>query len=264
MEQPPIRFEDGSAYERVMGPWSQLAGDIFLDWLAPAAGQRWVDIGCGGGAFTEQLMQRCAPAEVQGFDPSESQIAFARTRPGAAGAVFEQGDAMGLNVEADRFDAAVMALVIFFVPDPAKAVAEMVRVVRPGGLVAAYAWDVLGGGTPIEPIWTELRAMGRTPALPPSAPVSRIDAMRDLWRDGGLESVETHTIKVRRGFPSFEEFWDINTRSGTLHRTLDELGPDGAEELKQRVRARLSPGNDGDFAFESFANAVKGSVPAMR
>src|SRR5689334_6293259 len=115
MEQPHIRFDDGSAYERVMGAWSQLAGDVFLDWLAPATGQRWVDVGCGSGAFTERLMQRCAPLEVQGVDPSESQIAFARTRPGALGARFQQGDAMALPFEADRFEAAVMALVIFFV-----------------------------------------------------------------------------------------------------------------------------------------------------
>jgi SAM-dependent methyltransferase len=264
MGQPQIRFDDGSAYERVMGAWSQLAGDVFLDWLAPASGQRWIDIGCGSGAFTEQLMQRCRPVEVQGVDPSEGQIAFARTRQGAAGAQFRQGDAMALPFEADRFEAAVMALVIFFVPDPARGVAEMVRVVRPGGLVAAYAWDALGGGAPIEPIWTEMRAMGMTPALPPSAPVSRIGAMRDLWQDAGLEGVETRTIPVRREFPSFEEFWEINTRSGTLHGALERLGTDGAEALKQRVRVRLSPEGDGPFGFASFANAVRGTVPAVR
>ena len=126
-----------------MGVWTKLAADTFLGWLAPATGQRWIDIGCGSGAFTERLMLCCAPAEVQGIDPSEGQLAFARTRPGAAGALFHQGDAMALRFEADRFDAAVMALVIFFVPEPSKEFAEMVRVVRPGGLVAAYAWDVL-------------------------------------------------------------------------------------------------------------------------
>jgi len=78
-------------------------------------------------------------------------------------ALFHQGDAMALPFETDRFDAAVMALVIFFVPDPPKGVAEKVRVVRPGGLIAAYAWDVLGGGAPSEPIWAEMRTMGLTP-----------------------------------------------------------------------------------------------------
>jgi ubiquinone/menaquinone biosynthesis C-methylase UbiE len=75
-----IRFDDGAAYERYMGKWSQLAGEIFLDWLAPKPGLRWLDVGCGNGAFTEMLVERCAPASVQGIDPSEGQLAFARTR----------------------------------------------------------------------------------------------------------------------------------------------------------------------------------------
>jgi ubiquinone/menaquinone biosynthesis C-methylase UbiE len=143
-----IRFYDGAAYERMMGVWSRLAGDIFLDWLAPPSGLRWVDIGCGNGAFTELIVERCAPAEIQGIDPSQAQLAFARTRPAACVADFEQGDAMALPFPEHRFDVAVMALVLFFVPDPAKGVAEMVRVVRPGGTITAYLWDLPGGGFP--------------------------------------------------------------------------------------------------------------------
>jgi ubiquinone/menaquinone biosynthesis C-methylase UbiE len=126
-----IRFDDGASYERMMGVWSRLAGAIFLDWLAPPIGLRWIDVGCGNGAFTELLIERCAPADVQGIDPSEGQLAFARTRPAARPAEFRQGDAMALPFPADSFDAAVMALVLVFVPDPAKGVEEMVRVVNP-------------------------------------------------------------------------------------------------------------------------------------
>jgi len=140
-----IRFDDGAAYERMMGTWSRLAGNIFLDWLAPRPGLRWIDIGCGSGAFTELLVERCAPTEVQGIDPSEAQLAFARARPAARLAQFRRGDATALPFPDGRFDGAVMALVIFFVPEPAKGVAEMVRVVRPGGTVATYAWDMVGG-----------------------------------------------------------------------------------------------------------------------
>src|SRR2546421_3784265 len=75
-----IRFDDGAAYERYMGKWSQLAGETFLDWLAPKSNLRWLDVGCGNGAFTEMLVERCAPAIVQGIDPSEAQLAYARTR----------------------------------------------------------------------------------------------------------------------------------------------------------------------------------------
>jgi SAM-dependent methyltransferase len=120
MAKDQIRFEDGAAYERMMGTWSRLAGDVFLDWLAARPGLRWIDIGCGNGAFTELIVERCAPAEVQGIDPSEGQLAFARARPAGRMAELRQGDAMALPFSKDYFDAAVMALVIFFVPDPAK------------------------------------------------------------------------------------------------------------------------------------------------
>jgi ubiquinone/menaquinone biosynthesis C-methylase UbiE len=77
-----LKIYDGASYEQSMGIWSRLAGEIFLDWLAPPMGWRWIDIGCGNGAFTQLLVERCAPVEVQGIDPSEGQLAFARTRPG--------------------------------------------------------------------------------------------------------------------------------------------------------------------------------------
>src|SRR6187401_679674 len=81
MEVQTLRFDHGADYEQMMGLWSRSAGEIFLDWFAPPLGLRWIDIGCGNGAFTELLFERCRPAEVQGIDPSEGQLAFARTRP---------------------------------------------------------------------------------------------------------------------------------------------------------------------------------------
>src|SRR4051794_10616423 len=121
-----IRFDDGAAYERYMGAWSRLTGETFLHWLAPPPGWRWLDVGCGNGAFTELLVERCAPTSVDGIDPSEPQLAYARTRPASRVANFHLGDAMALPFADDTFDAAVMPLVIFFVPEPAKGVAEMV------------------------------------------------------------------------------------------------------------------------------------------
>ena len=138
MAEPQIRFDDGAAYERMMGVWTRLVGQIFLDWLAPPQNLKWLDVGCGNGAFTELIVERCAPAEVQGIDPSEGQLAFARTRPAARKAEFRLGDAMALPFPAKSFDAAVMALVLVFVPEPAKGVAEMARVVRPGGNLVAF------------------------------------------------------------------------------------------------------------------------------
>ena len=261
MAEPNIRFDDGAEYERMMGTWSRLAGEVFLDWLAPPAGLRWIDIGCGNGAFTELLVERCAPAEVQGVDPSEGQLAFARGRPAARVATFERGDAMALPFEAGRFDAAVMALVIFFVPDPAKGVAEMARVLRPGGWAATYAWDMLGGGFPMEPIQAEIRALGYQPMLPPSAPASRMEALRALWSDAGFVDVETREITVTRGFADFEDFWTTTMLGSSMRPTLAKMAAGDIDLLKERVRARMVADDAGRIAYASRANAIKGRKP---
>ena len=255
-----IRFDDGAAYERAMGVWSRLAGEVFLDWLKPATGQRWIDVGCGNGAFTELLLQRCAPAEVQAIDPSEGQLAFARTRPGARGAVFLQGDALALPFEADRFDAAVMALVIFFVPDPAKGVAEMARVVRPGGEVAAYAWDFARAGFPYEAIQDELRAMGRKPPRPPNWQVGSPAGLAALWSGAGLRDVAVRDISVRRHHPSFEDFWESSLGTSTFASMAAAMPPAELDELRERLRTRLADA-DGRVAYDSLAAAVRGRVP---
>jgi SAM-dependent methyltransferase len=170
---------------------------------------------------------------------------------------------MALPYPAKAFDAAIMALVIFFVPDPARGVAEMARVVRPGGIVAAYAWDVLGGGFTLEPIRIELRAMGIKPVNPPSVEASRIEVMRDLWTKAGLDAVETRQITVQRTFSNFEEFWAITlSGSPSLRPTLAEMSPADIELFKTKVRARLPADAAGQITYESRANAVKGCVPA--
>ena len=104
MTETQIRFDDGAAYERMMGVWSRLAGDVFLDWLAPRPGLKWIDVGCGNGAFTELVIVRNAPAEIKGVDPSDGQLAYARTRRGTEMAEFHKGDAMALPFPDTSFD----------------------------------------------------------------------------------------------------------------------------------------------------------------
>ena len=261
MHTNQIRFNDGAAYERYMGKWSQLAGDIFLDWLASKPGLRWLDVGCGNGAFTEMLVERCAPALVQGIDPSEGQLAFARTRPVSRVAQFRQGDAMGLPFPDDTFDAAVMPLVIFFVPDPAKGVAEMARVVCPGGLITAYAWDMFGGGFPYEALQAEMRGMGVPVAGPPSPDASRIDAMRDLWTSAGLDAAETREITVQRTFADFDEYWTTILGGPSVSPKLAAMASEDLALLKARMRARLPTDATGRITYSARANAVKGRVP---
>jgi SAM-dependent methyltransferase len=261
MSQTSHLFPDGEAYERLMGRWSRLAGEIFLDWLDIPANVRWLDVGCGNGAFTAALIARCAPAEVIGIDPSEGQLSFARTRPGAKSAQFRIGDAQGLPFGDDRFDVAVMALVITFLSDPGKAVSEMARVVRPGGWVGTYMWDVPGGGTPVHPIYVAMESLGMPSPRPPGAEVSRRDAMQALWKDAGLELIETQVIQIPVMYSDFDDFWGANTVPvGPQGKAIQEMSPTVRAQLRARLREQLPVGPDGRIAYESFANAVKGRV----
>jgi SAM-dependent methyltransferase len=260
MNQMSHLFADGEAYERLMGRWSRDAGEIFLDWLDIPANRRWLDVGCGNGAFTEALIARCAPVEVIGVDPSEGQVAFARTRPGARSARFRIGDAHLLPFGEDSFDVAVMALVVTYLSDPAKAVSEMVRVVRPGGWVATYVWDVPGAGTPVHPIYVAMESLGMPAPRPAGASVSRRDTMRALWEDAGLEVIESRVIRIPVVYSDFDDFWDSNTVPVGPGKAIHEMSATAREQLRARAREQLLVGSDGRIAYESFANAVKGRV----
>jgi SAM-dependent methyltransferase len=256
-----IRFEDGAAYERYMGTWSQLAAETFLEWVAAESGSRWLDVGCGNGAFTELLIQRCAPVAVEGIDPSEAQLAYARRRPASRLARFRRGDAMALPFSDGTFDVAVMPLAIFFVPDPGQGVAEMARAVRRGGTVTAYAWDMPGGGFPYEALHVEMRALDVAVPAPPSPDASRLDAMRDLWTGAGLEGVETREIHVRRAFADFDDYWSTIFGSPSVGPKLAAMTSEDLTLLEDRMRARLSADADGRITCSAWANAVKGRVP---
>ena len=167
---------------------------------------------------------------------------------------------MALPFPDDRFDAAVMALVLVFVPEPAKGVADMARVVRPGGTVAAYMWDMLGGGFPLDPMLDEMRAMGLTPPRPPRMEASGLEAMRALWTGAGLVDVETREIAVERTFASFDELWAINAKSPSMATTIAALSPADLQAMKRNVRARLTADSTGRITHAARAHAVKGRV----
>jgi ubiquinone/menaquinone biosynthesis C-methylase UbiE len=175
-------FTDGEQYERQMGRWSRLVGDKFIDWLALPMGLRWLDVGCGNGAFTEMVIARCAPAEAHGIDPSEAQIAYASAREAGKFVHFRTGDAGALPYGDATFDVAAMALVISFVPDPAKAVAEMVRIVRPGGWVVNYMWDIPGGGLPLAPLRKAIQALELASQIVRALPPADYERVRDWLR----------------------------------------------------------------------------------
>ena len=255
-------FTDGKAYERLMGRWSRLVGEQFLDWLAIPKGLRWLDVGCGNGAFTEVLIARSAPTSVAAVDPSEGQLSYARTRAEAKMAEFQVADAQALPFPNASFDVAEMALVIAFVPDAAKAVAEMARVVRPGGWVATYMWDILGGGFPLHPIHVALEALGIATPTRPNAPATQEPVMRTLWENAGLDAVETRVIHITVAYRDFDDFWESTTLPvGPQGKFLAGLSSGDWERLRARLREQLPVAPDGSITYGAFANAVKGRVP---
>jgi len=252
-------FSDGVVYERLMGRWSRLVGKAFLAWLDPPKRLQWLDVGCGNGAFTEEIIAYCAPTMVVAIDPSEDQLAFAQMRQESNIADFRVGDAQALRFADASFDIAIMALVISFLPDPAKAVTEMTRVVRRGGWVATYMWDIPGGGTPVDPIYVE--AMGMASVRPSNSEVSRREALQELWEKAGLGAIETRTIRIPVSYSNFDDFWDSNTAPiGPQGKLIDGMSAGAKEELRIGLRSRLPISSDGRIIYESFANAVKGRV----
>jgi SAM-dependent methyltransferase len=207
------------------------------------------------------LVERCAPQEVQGIDPSEGQLSFARTRPASRIAQFQQGDALALPFADASFDAAVMALVLVFVPDPAKGIEEMSRVVRSGGVLAAYMWDMMGGGFPLDPILEEMRSVGLSPPRPPRMDASTLAAMGDLWTRAGLEAVETRDITVRRTFADFDHFWTTSVTASSIASTVATMTPGDVDALKGRVRLHLPADAEGQITCDARAHAAKGRVP---
>jgi SAM-dependent methyltransferase len=261
MADEMIRFDDGAAYELMMGRWSVLAGERFLSWIDVPNGARWLDIGCGNGAFTELLISRCMPSDVLAVDPSPGQLAYARHRlPAGTPVTWIEGDAMRLPVADAAIDAAVMALVLFFVPEPAVGVAQMCRAVRSGGVVAAYHWDILGGGFPLADIGVEMLKLGLPPRLPPSVEASTIDASAALWHGAGFHQVRTCQITVQRVFDSFDSYWSSAATSNTLRPMFDAMPAERRELLKTNVRRRLHAG-DGALTVSARANAVSGIKP---
>ena len=234
---------------------------VCRDNLPRLAGQRqgldWADIGCGNGAFIELLLRRSSPASICAIDPSDAQIATARRKLSAEPVELSVGDAMALPYADERFHAAVMALVLFFVPDPKQGVAEMLRVTRPGGMVASYTWDILRGGTPTQPVWEVLRELGKEVALPPSVEISRFEALKALWAEFGLREIETRELVVERTFADFDDYW-LSMVVSSPTGIVEKLSDGESAEMRRRLQARLPSSASGAITAHAWATAIKG------
>jgi ubiquinone/menaquinone biosynthesis C-methylase UbiE len=252
-------FDDAAAYELFMGRWSRAAGAFFLDWLAPPSAAHWLDVGCGTGVFTQLVVDRCAPASVVAVDPSAAQIAHAAGTPAGRLAGFQVADAQALPFPDASFDVVASALVINFVPDRPRALAEMHRVARAGALVAGYVWDFESDLSPSWPMRRALREIGAEVGTLPGAADSGLPALRSLFEQTGLEDVATRAIEVTLTFPDFDAFWRSQTPSySPTTKAIAAMSDSDRARLAHALRAALPLRPDGAIEYSARAHAARG------
>jgi SAM-dependent methyltransferase len=258
-------WSSGDSYDIYMGRWSRRIAPRFLDWLNPPEGADWLEVGCGTGALSAAILERCEPNSLFAVDQSEAFLARARSNVPDPRAEFQAADARSLPVEADSRDLAVSALVLNFIPDRVGALSEMGRAVRPGGTVAFYVWDYPGGGISfMRAFWTAATELDPTAAdLTESRrfPFCTREGLVDLAREAGLDSVSSEAIEVPTVFRDFEDFWQPFTLgAGPAPGYCASLGPEARERLKEKLDETLPREPDGSIPLTARAWAVRGTV----
>ena len=262
MAEAEIRFSDGAAYERFMGRWSRAVGIDVLDWVAPPQAARWLDVGCGTGAFTELVLRRCTPASIVAVDPSPDQIGYVRQQPIAARADFRVADAQALPFPDAAFDVVASALVINFIPDRRKGIGEMRRVGRPGAILAGYVWDFANGRGTAWPLIAGMTDIGMEVPRVPGTEDSTLEALGALAAGAGLTEVATRAFDASMTYPDFDDYWRSQTPSfSPMGRAIAALPDPRRAQLRDAIRAILPASADGRVSYRARANAVKARVP---
>jgi SAM-dependent methyltransferase len=242
------------AYDRFMGRYSVLLSPQLADLAGVRPGQRVLDVGCGPGALTAELVQRLGAAAVSAVDPSEPFVAAARERH--PNVDVQRASAEQLPFPADAFDATLAQLVVHFMSDPAAGVAEMRRVTRPDGVVAACVWDHAGGQGPLSPLWDTARDLD-----PDVQDESRLVGATEgdltrLFESAGLRDVEETALHVSLEHPSFEEWWEpFSFGVGPAGAYVAGLDPERRAQLRERCRAALP---DAPFMLSARAWTARG------
>jgi len=259
------RWAEGDKYEPYIGRWSRLVAREFVSWLSLPPSLRWVDVGCGTGALTDAILSNASPERVDSLDASETFLSHAKQRIVDPRVHFRISDARELPLADVSSDAAVSGLVLNFVPQPERMLKEMVRVVRPGGVIALYVWDYAGEMQLIRHFWDA------AVELEPSAidqhegrrfPICKLDALETLFGAAGLGSVETRAIDVPTVFRDFDDYWQpFLGATGPAPGYLMALDESKRDALREALRKRLarSTAPDGTIALVARALAVRAS-----
>jgi SAM-dependent methyltransferase len=256
----------GDGYEAYMGRWSRKVAPLFLDWISVPSGCDWLEVGCGTGALSAAVLTEGKPRSLIAIDPSQAFIATARSRLPDRRAEFRVGHAEALPVEDGTCDVVVSALVLNFVPDRTKSLAEMRRVARSRATVAFYVWDYPSGGMEM------MRAFWSTAAaLDPSAaelsedrrfPFCTADSLTHLAREADLRGIVVRAIEVSTQFQNFDDFWlPFTLGTGPAPGYCMALAPEARQRLKDTLRLRLTADAGGRICLNARAWSLKAVAP---
>jgi SAM-dependent methyltransferase len=244
------------AYGRFMGRYSDRLAAEFLAAACVDAGANALDVGCGPGALTAALVARLGSAAVSAVEPSEPFVEAARAR--LPGVDIRRCSAEALPFADDSFDLAMAQLVVHFMADPIAGIAEMARVTRRDGLVAACVWDYFGDRAPLSDFWLALHDLDPAATGESGLPGAREGHLVALFEEAGLRRVEPVTLTVRVSYPSFADWWEPYTLGvGPAGDYVAGLDAGAREELRAHCAERLPPGA---FDIEASAWTALGRV----